>query len=104
MVDVGITLSKDFYTRVRLSHASGKVHYPGWEARWDEWVPRERLRWGSERRATALKGISPGEGDSVEMWCEGVHVPGAWLEAVVHGVKHGRLYLGEVRSWLTTEL
>ena len=73
-----------------------KVHYPGWEPRWDEWVPRERLRWGNERRAAALKGVSPKEGDSVEMWCEGVHVPGAWLEAVVHTVKNERLYLGEV--------
>ena len=59
-------------------------------------MPRERLRWGNERRAAALKGVSPQEGDSVEMWCEGVHVPGAWLEAVVHTVKNGRLYLGEV--------
>lgn len=72
------------------------MHYPGWEPRWDEWVPRERLRWGNERRAAALKGVSSQEGDSVEMWCEGVHVPGAWLEAVVHTVKNGRLYLGEV--------
>lgn len=74
------------------------MHYPGWEARWDEWVTRDRLRWGNERRADVLKGIAPSEGDSVEMWCEGVHVPGAWLEADVHAVEDGRLYLGEVRN------
>eukprot|EP00752_Nemacystus_decipiens_P001227 g1226.t1 len=73
-----------------------KVHYPGWEDKWDEWVPRDRLRWGNERLAAALKGIPPRKGDSVEMWCQGLHVPGAWLEAVVHGVEKGRLYLGEV--------
>lgn len=73
-----------------------KVHYPGWEAKWDEWVPRERLRWGNERLAAALEGIAPRKGDSVEMWCQGLHVPGAWLEAVVHKAEKDRLYLGEV--------
>lgn len=72
------------------------MHYPGWESRWDEWVKRDRLRWGNEGRATALRGTPPAVGDSVEMWCEGVHVPGAWLEAVVHSVKDGRLNLGEM--------
>ena len=32
----------------------------------------------------------------VEMWCEGLHVPGAWLEAVVHSKAQGCLNLGEV--------
>lgn len=22
-----------------------KIHYPGWDSRWDEWVHRDRLRW-----------------------------------------------------------
>lgn len=43
-----------------------------------------------------MEGTTPKKGDSVEMWCQGLHVPGAWLEAVVHNVEHGRLYLGEV--------
>ena len=25
-----------------------KIHYPGWDARWDEWVRRERLRWAQK--------------------------------------------------------
>ncbi|CAM9271439.1 unnamed protein product [Ascophyllum nodosum] len=61
-----------------------EVHYPGWEWRWDEWVPRERLRWGNERRHRALKEIIPIKGDKVERWCEGSHVPGACHEAMVH--------------------
>lgn len=73
-----------------------KIHYPGWESKWDEWVPRDRLRWGNERLARALKGATLAKGDSVEMWCQGLHVPGAWLEAVVHEVDKNRLYLGEV--------
>ncbi|CAM9099799.1 unnamed protein product, partial [Scytosiphon promiscuus] len=68
-----------------------KIHYPGWEAKWDEWVPRERLRWGNERLAKNLEGATPAKGDSVEMWCQGLHVPGAWLEAVVHEVEKDRL-------------
>lgn len=41
---------------------------------------------------------SPVKGDSVEVWCQGLHVPGAWLEAVVYEVEKGRLYLGEVNG------
>ncbi|CAN0450490.1 unnamed protein product, partial [Ectocarpus sp. 12 AP-2014] len=33
-----------------------KVHYPGWEPKWDEWVVRDRLRWGNEHLAAPLKG------------------------------------------------
>lgn len=73
-----------------------QVHYPGWDSRWDEWVPRERLRWGSKRRSHDLQGVTPSQGDTVEMWCEGLQVPGAWLESVVHTVVDGRLRLGEV--------
>ncbi|CAN0082146.1 unnamed protein product, partial [Phaeothamnion confervicola] len=73
-----------------------RVHYPGWEARWDEWVPRSRLRWGNDRKAKQLAGRRAGVGDTVEMWCGGVSVPGAWLEASVRRVKGDRLYLGEM--------
>ncbi|CAN0407400.1 unnamed protein product, partial [Discosporangium mesarthrocarpum] len=66
-----------------------KVHYPGWEFRWDEWVPRSRLRWGNNSP-------SPAKGDAVEMWCGGINVPGAWLEATVQAVHNNRLYLGEI--------
>jgi RNA binding activity-knot of a chromodomain len=53
-----------------------KVHYPGWESRWDEWVPRERLRWGNDARAAKLKQEPITVGDTVEIWCGGVNVPG----------------------------
>lgn len=59
---------------------------------------RDRLRWGNERLAAPLKGTPLQAGDAVEVWCKGLHVPGAWLEAVVHEVEKERVYLGEVRS------
>ncbi|CAM9160471.1 unnamed protein product [Chrysoparadoxa australica] len=73
-----------------------KVHYPGWESRWDEWVPRRRLRWGNTAAAVRLKGQEAQVNDTVEIWCGGVNVPGAWLEATVMGVRGDELYLGEV--------
>ncbi|CAM9477169.1 unnamed protein product, partial [Sphacelaria rigidula] len=73
-----------------------QVHYPGWESRWDEWVSLDRLRWGNDSRANTLQGKQPEVGDSVELWCEGVHVPGAWLEAQVLSIENGRLNLGEL--------
>lgn len=61
-------------------------------------MPRDRLRWGNERRANALQGIPATVGDYVEMWCEGVQVPGAWLEAVVQGVEAGKVNLGKMHT------
>ncbi|KAJ1454768.1 hypothetical protein M885DRAFT_521389 [Pelagophyceae sp. CCMP2097] len=59
-----------------------KVHYLDWDARWDEWVSRDQLRW------PVLEGkhcvIEPG--DDVEVWCSGNTVPGAWLRAVIDRV------------------
>lgn len=71
-----------------------KIRYPGWESRWDEWVPRSRLRWTVQRNV--LVGI--GVGDIVELWCCGANVPGAWLEAKVKRVKSGRFCIGRVLS------
>jgi hypothetical protein len=71
-----------------------KVAYPGWDHRWDEWVPRDRLRWGNTIKATRLIGYRVEVGDDVEVWCGGINVPGAWLEAEVKQMKGGRLYLG----------
>ena len=63
-----------------------KIHYPGWESRWDEWVERKRLRWTSDRDVTTkLNG-----GDRIELWCCGFNVPGAWLETTVKRVRHDR--------------
>ena len=50
-----------------------KVHYVHWDARWDEWVARDQLRWPvPEGRTGAVA-----SGDDVEVWCSGSAVPGA---------------------------
>ena len=71
-----------------------KVHYVHWDARWDEWVARDQLRWPvPEGRTGAVA-----SGDDVEVWCSGSAVPGAWLRAVVTAVE-GELYcVGDVAS------
>lgn len=69
-----------------------KIRYPGWESRWDEWVPRARLRWTVERNTL----VSIEAGDVVELWCCGANVPGAWLESKVKKVRGSRYCLGRV--------
>jgi len=71
-----------------------KIHYPGWDSRWDEWVPRDRLRWTIEQ--DLHKKIGPN--DDVEIWCCGSNVPGAWLEAKVRKVKGQKYCVGRVLS------
>ena len=71
-----------------------KIRYPGWESRWDEWVPRSRLRWAVERNNLAK--IKPDA--VVELWCCGANVPGAWLETRVKRVRNGRYCVGRVLS------
>lgn len=71
-----------------------KIHYPGWESRWDEWVPSTRLRWMAE--SNIREGIMVG--DTVEVWCCGINVPGAWLECKVKKVKGEKYCLGKVLS------
>lgn len=71
-----------------------KVTFPGWQGRWDEWVPRERLRWPTPRMINGKNKkvffyqpvIKPR--DFVEVWCSSKNVPGAWFEARVIKVKH----------------
>eukprot|EP01033_Poteriospumella_lacustris_P008872 gene8872-6384_t len=71
-----------------------KIHYPGWETRWDEWVPRSRLRWvASANDEDVLEA-----GDVVELWCAGHNVPGAWLECIVKDIQQGSYCLGKVVS------
>lgn len=65
-----------------------KIHYPGWESRWDEWVCRERLRWPMNPMNACSATIS--KGDTVELWCCGYNVPGAWLESTVKRIKRNR--------------
>lgn len=71
-----------------------KIHYPGWDARWDEWVHRDRLRWTVEQDLR----LRIGPNDDVEIWCCGSNVPGAWLEAKVRKVKGGKYCVGQVAS------
>ncbi len=71
-----------------------KIHYPGWESRWDEWVPKSRLRWAV--RTNIIEQIYVG--DIVELWCCGTNVPGAWLESKVKKIKNGKYCLGKVLS------
>lgn len=40
-----------------------KVRYPGWDGRWDEWVPRHRLRWAVDTNTVARIRV----GDAVEV-------------------------------------
>ena len=69
-----------------------KIHYPGWESRWDEWVPRNRLRWAVDKNI--LCQIIAGS--EVELWCYGANVPGAWLETKVKKIRDGRFCLNKV--------
>ena len=62
--------------------------------RWDEWVPKSRLRWAVDRNEVAQ--ILPN--DVVELWCCGANVPGAWLESRVKKVRNGRYCVGRVLS------
>lgn len=69
-----------------------KIHYPGWESKWDEWVTKSRLRWAVD--SNTICKISPGA--VVELWCCGANVPGAWLESRVKKVRAGRYCVNRV--------
>jgi len=69
-----------------------KIRYLGWDTQWDDWIPRDRLRWAVE--SNVVQKIRPG--DYVELWCVGSNVPGAWLETKVKKVsKGGRYFLDQ---------
>ena len=70
------------------------MHYPGWESRWDEYVDLHRLRWEVDKDLATEITVN----STVELWCTGVNVPGAWLEARVRRVRNGMYYLGRVLS------
>ena len=75
-----------------------KVHYDGWEDRWDEWVTRSRVRWPFNP-TTTCNGTSKiiKRDDVVEVWCQGRIVPGAWLEARVKRIRGARLQLDKIQ-------
>ena len=51
-------------------------------------MDRERLRWPMKLDNASSAKIC--KGDTVELWCCGFNVPGAWLESVVKRIKKGR--------------
>ena len=68
-----------------------KVHYSGWDVRWDEWVARDRLRRAlpdAESAAGGKEALRVADGDAVEVWCCGERVPGAWLESQVQCIQY----------------
>ena len=63
-----------------------KIRYPGWSERWEEWVPRSKIR-------LAVGGDIDSDikaNDIVEVWCTGQYVPGVWLLCQVKKIKRGR--------------
>ena len=75
-----------------------KVHYDGWEDKWDEWITRSRVRWPLNPKKScdgASKIIKRDE--IIEVWCQGNVVPGAWLEARVKRIRGSRLQLDKVQ-------
>ncbi|CAM9116423.1 unnamed protein product [Hapterophycus canaliculatus] len=70
-----------------------RIHYPGWDSNWDEWVVRGRLRWPIDPSylSTSFK-----VRDVIEVWRMGTHVKGAWLQARVRQIKHDRVSLKNV--------
>lgn len=75
-------------------HGKYKIRYPGWESVWDEWVPRSRLRWAVDMNCIEQIKVD----DTVELWCIGANVPGAWLETAVKKVKGNKYCVGRVLS------
>jgi hypothetical protein len=66
-----------------------QIRYPGWDStKWDQWVPREKLRWPVDRNTWEPISI----GDGVEIWCQGKSVPGAWIEAIVSEITSEGLF------------
>eukprot|EP01041_Mallomonas_annulata_P001530 gene1530-2948_t len=71
-----------------------KIRYPGWDSRWDEWVARGRLRWAVDKNTSARISTN----DTVELWCFGSNVPGAWLEARIKKIRGNKYCVGKVLS------
>ncbi|CAM9280816.1 unnamed protein product [Pylaiella littoralis] len=77
----------------KLDRYMYRIHYPGWDSNWDEWVVRDRLRWPVDPfyLSTVFK-----VRDVVEVWCTGTHVKGAWLQARVRQIKQDQVSLKNV--------
>ena len=79
-----------------------KIKYPGWDNRWDEWVPRCRLRWAVDKNVVEQICVE----EPVEIWCCGATVPGAWLVSHVTEVRGDQYCVGNVLAsgeglWVT---
>ena len=58
------------------------AHFPGWEAKWDEWITRGQIRWPKPLDYTSEIDI----GDHVEVLLESTRVPSVWMEGEVKKV------------------
>mmetsp|Transcript_5788 Transcript_5788/g.7025 ORF Transcript_5788/g.7025 Transcript_5788/m.7025 type:complete len:304 (+) Transcript_5788:127-1038(+) len=61
-----------------------KAHFPGWEAKWDEWIARTQIRWPKPLDHNSH--IEIDVGDHVEVMLESVRVPSVWMEGDVKKV------------------
>eukprot|EP00472_Partenskyella_glossopodia_P009221 CAMPEP_0197542296 /NCGR_PEP_ID=MMETSP1318-20131121/67560_1 /TAXON_ID=552666 /ORGANISM="Partenskyella glossopodia, Strain RCC365" /LENGTH=203 /DNA_ID=CAMNT_0043101551 /DNA_START=86 /DNA_END=694 /DNA_ORIENTATION=+ len=59
-----------------------RAHFPGWEAKWDEWITRGQIRWPKPLDYTSEIDI----GDHVEVLLESTRVPSVWMEGEVKKV------------------
>jgi hypothetical protein len=69
-----------------------KIRYPGWESKWDEWIPRANLRWSVDVNVVTKVNVN----DTIELWCCGSNVPGAWLESRVKKINGLKYCIGRV--------
>jgi mortality factor 4-like protein 1 len=40
---------------VQIKDGKFYIHYTGWEATWDEWVPKDRIRFVTDKNPDAKK-------------------------------------------------
>mmetsp|Transcript_33638 Transcript_33638/g.54149 ORF Transcript_33638/g.54149 Transcript_33638/m.54149 type:complete len:167 (+) Transcript_33638:508-1008(+) len=61
-----------------------RSHFPGWEAKWDEWITRSQIRWPKPLDHNSELEIDVG--DHVEVLLESTRVPSVWMEGDVKKV------------------
>lgn len=85
-----------WWTAEVISHRDRhlKIRYPGWSERWEEWVPRSKIRMATGGDIDSDITV----GDVVEVWCTGQHVSGVWLLCQVKKIKRGKYGFDNVCS------
>eukprot|EP00468_Gymnochlora_sp_CCMP2014_P009301 CAMPEP_0167749654 /NCGR_PEP_ID=MMETSP0110_2-20121227/5535_1 /TAXON_ID=629695 /ORGANISM="Gymnochlora sp., Strain CCMP2014" /LENGTH=277 /DNA_ID=CAMNT_0007634847 /DNA_START=9 /DNA_END=842 /DNA_ORIENTATION=+ len=61
-----------------------RAHFPGWEAKWDEWITRSQIRWPKPLDHNSEYEVDIG--DHVEILLESTRVPSVWMEGEVKKV------------------